>query len=80
MEEFHQQAAAAARSVLGPAEYDAQYAAGASCVRRRLDAHAAGGPLRIEIPLSGALKPSGSRRGGSVGAWRWWMPRGSRAY
>ncbi len=52
MEEFHQQAAAAARSALGAAEYDARYAAGTSYVRRRLDAHAGGGPLRLEIPES----------------------------
>jgi non-specific serine/threonine protein kinase len=50
MEELHQQAAAAARSVLGPEAYDAQYAAGTAYVRGRLDAHAGGGPLRLEIP------------------------------
>jgi len=50
MEEFHQQAAATARSALGEAEYDTQYAAGTSYVRRCLDAHAGGGPLRLEIP------------------------------
>jgi predicted ATPase len=49
MEELHQQAAAAARSALGEAEYDARYAAGTSYVRRRLDAHA-GDPLRLEVP------------------------------
>ena len=52
MEEFHQQAAAAARSALGAAEYDSRYAAGTSYVRRRLDAHLGGGPLRLEIPES----------------------------
>ena len=52
MEEFHQQAAATARSALGEAEYDTQYAAGTSYVRRCLDAHAGGGPLRLEIPGS----------------------------
>jgi hypothetical protein len=51
MEEFHQQAAAAARSALGEAEYETRYAAGTSYVRQRLDAHA-GGPLRLEIPES----------------------------
>jgi non-specific serine/threonine protein kinase len=50
MEEFHQQAAVAARSALGAAEYDARYTAGTSYVRRRLDAHAGGGPLALEIP------------------------------
>jgi non-specific serine/threonine protein kinase len=50
MEDFHQQAVAAARSALGEAEYDARYAAGTSYVRERLDAHAGGGPLRLEIP------------------------------
>jgi non-specific serine/threonine protein kinase len=50
MEDFHQQAAAAARSALGEAEYDSWYAAGTSYVRRRLDAHTGGGPLRLEIP------------------------------
>ena len=50
MEEFHQQAAAAARSALGAAEYDTRYTAGTSYVRQRLDAHAGGGPLRLEIP------------------------------
>ncbi len=50
MEELHQQAAAAAREALGAAEYDARYAAGTSYVRGRLDAHAGGGPLRLEIP------------------------------
>ena len=50
MEEFHQQAAAAARSALGAAEYDARYAAGARYVRERLDAHAGGGALRLDIP------------------------------
>jgi non-specific serine/threonine protein kinase len=50
MEEFHQQAAAAARAALGAAEYDTRYAAGTSYVRGRLDAHAGGGPLRLEIP------------------------------
>ena len=43
---------AAARAALGAAEYDARYAAGTSYVRRRLDAHAGGGPLRLEIPES----------------------------
>jgi predicted ATPase len=50
MEEFHQQAAAAARAALGAAEYDRRYAAGTSYVRRRLDGHAGGGPLRLEVP------------------------------
>jgi non-specific serine/threonine protein kinase len=50
MEEFHQQAAAAARAALGDAVYDTRYAAGTSYVRERLDAHAGGGPLRLEIP------------------------------
>ena len=50
MEEFHQQAAATAREALGAAEYDAQHAAGTSYVRRRLDEHAGGGPLRLEVP------------------------------
>jgi len=52
MEDFHQQAAATAREALGDAEYDARYAAGTSYVRRRLDAHVGGGPLRLEIPES----------------------------
>ena len=52
MEELHQQAAAAARSALGAAEYDARYAEGTAYVRRQLDAHAGGGPLRLEIPES----------------------------
>jgi len=50
MEEFHQQAAAAARAALGAAEYESRYTAGTCYVRRRLDAHAGGGPLRLEIP------------------------------
>ena len=52
MEDFHQQAAATARSALGEAEYGTRYAAGTADVRRRLDAHADGGPLRLEIPES----------------------------
>jgi predicted ATPase len=50
MEEFHQRAAASARAALGAAEYDTRYAAGTAYVVRRLDAHADGGPLRLEIP------------------------------
>jgi non-specific serine/threonine protein kinase len=50
MEEIHQQAVGAARSVLGGETYDAEYAAGASYVRRLLDASATGGALRLEIP------------------------------
>jgi predicted ATPase len=52
MEEFHQQAAATAREALGAAEYDARYTAATSYVRRRLDAHPGGGPLRLDIPES----------------------------
>jgi non-specific serine/threonine protein kinase len=50
MEEIHQQAAGAARAELGGERYDAEYAAGASYVRRLLDASASGGALRLEIP------------------------------
>jgi non-specific serine/threonine protein kinase len=50
MEEFHQQALGAARTALGADRYDAEYTAGASYVRRLLDASAAGGALRLEIP------------------------------
>jgi len=50
MEEFHQQAEEAARSTLGPEQYDAQYTAGVSYARRLLDASAGGGALRLELP------------------------------
>jgi non-specific serine/threonine protein kinase len=50
MEEIHQQALGAARTELGGERYDAEYTAGAAYVRRLLDASAAGGALRLEIP------------------------------
>jgi non-specific serine/threonine protein kinase len=58
MEEFHRQAAATARAALGAAEYDSRHAAGTGYVRRRLDAHAEGGPLRLDIPQ----EPAGHER------------------
>jgi predicted ATPase len=50
MEEIHQQALTTARSALGGERYAAEYTAGASYVRRLLDASAGGGALRLEIP------------------------------
>jgi predicted ATPase len=50
MEEFHQQTAAAARTALGPDQYDAHYETAVSYVRRLLDGRAGGGALRLEIP------------------------------
>jgi predicted ATPase len=50
MQEFHQQAAAGARGVLGGPRYDAEHAAGSAYVRRVLDASPGGGALRLEIP------------------------------
>ncbi len=49
MEELHQQATSGAVSLLGADSYAATYEAGASHVRRRLDARADGGSLRLEI-------------------------------
>lgn len=50
MEEFHQQAAAAAAGALGAGAYAAAYAAGFDYVRGRLDARVGEGALRLEIP------------------------------
>jgi predicted ATPase len=50
MEEFHQQAASGAASLLGADSYAATYEEGVSHVRRRLDARADGGSLELEIP------------------------------
>jgi non-specific serine/threonine protein kinase len=50
MEEFHQQAAAAAAGLLGADVYAVAYADGAAYVRRMLDARAGEGALRLEIP------------------------------
>jgi methylmalonyl-CoA mutase cobalamin-binding subunit len=50
MEEFHQQAVAAAADLLGASSYAASYAAGVAYVRGLLDAGAGSGALRLEIP------------------------------
>jgi non-specific serine/threonine protein kinase len=50
MEEFHQQAAAAATAAIGEPVYEAEYAAGAAYVRALLDARAGKGALRLDIP------------------------------
>jgi non-specific serine/threonine protein kinase len=50
MEEFHQQAVAAATDLLGAASYEASYAAGADYVQGLLDAGAGSGALRLDIP------------------------------
>jgi len=50
MEEFHRQAAAAAADRLGADSYAAAYEEGLSYVRRRLDARAGDGTLRLDIP------------------------------
>jgi predicted ATPase len=50
MEEFHQQAARSATAALGAPGYAAEYAAGASHVRRMLDAGTGKGALRLDIP------------------------------
>jgi predicted ATPase len=50
MEEFHQQAAAAAAGALGAGAYATAYAAGSGYVRGRLDARVGEGALRLEIP------------------------------
>ena len=50
MEEFHQQAAAAAAAQIGAPAYAAEYAAGESYVLELLDAKAGKGALRLDIP------------------------------
>jgi non-specific serine/threonine protein kinase len=50
MEEFHQQAVAAAAAAIGGPVYEAEYAAGAAYVRALLDARAGKGALRLDIP------------------------------
>ncbi|MGH3244673.1 MAG: ATP-binding protein [Trebonia sp.] len=50
MEELHQQAARSAALALGQSAYKAQYEAGVSYARERLDAGAGKGALRLEIP------------------------------
>jgi non-specific serine/threonine protein kinase len=50
MEEFHQQAVAAAAAAIGELVYEAEYAAGAAYVRALLDAGAGKGALRLDIP------------------------------
>jgi hypothetical protein len=50
MEEFHQQAAAAAAAKIGEPAYAAEYAAGEAYVRELLDAGAGKGALRLDIP------------------------------
>jgi non-specific serine/threonine protein kinase len=49
MEEFHQQAERSVIAAIGEPGYAAQYAAGASYVRRVLDARAGKGPLRLDL-------------------------------
>jgi non-specific serine/threonine protein kinase len=50
MEEFHQQAVAAAAAAIGEPVYEAEYAAGAAYVRALLDVRAGKGALRLDIP------------------------------
>ena len=50
MEEFHQQAVAAATGLLGASSYEASYEAGAAYVQGLLDAGAGSEALRLEIP------------------------------
>ncbi|HEY7274890.1 MAG TPA: NB-ARC domain-containing protein [Trebonia sp.] len=50
MEEFRQQAVAAAAAAIGELVYEAEYAAGAAYVRALLDAGAGKGALRLDIP------------------------------
>ncbi|HVT68458.1 MAG TPA: NB-ARC domain-containing protein [Trebonia sp.] len=50
MADMHEQAVGQARAALGAAGYDEEYARGARYVRHQLDASAAGGGLRLELP------------------------------
>ena len=63
MEEFHQQAVAAATDLLGASSYEASYEAGAAYVQGLLDAGAGLEALRLQIPSWGSGTRSRVREG-----------------